>query len=543
MIWIKKCQQDYCLQKTHLFYKQGTWNRYSYGGDLIATTNRRAKTMMEDNNSLSAESADDHKLHAALNTSYSGESEPSTPEREPTATAIRRSAYTSDVDVDNGGDVYTGDITHGVLHAIDSTSERQPMHVWLGDIKLWTMAVDVMRTRSNDSYDTFDFTPFSSAKNWAKMHPELKITGHAIQKSNTSTTKEKQQKQIQPSRDVRDVFDRFFDYFFSGSALSIATKVLLFSGAFYVMLVNFFIIIFLYNNGTLYGLEEGDNMRCVAAFGKEYGQYCTSFVAGLSNVWVLLYASLTDSYGFYDIWQEGMIRRQLDPMKWDSFNYWDVYHYFSCTKLSSSPRPWWSEQQFIGVRDFYHEFAENDDTPFIGFITRSTYQATDEVYDISQNAIPYQTGTVKGRGLKASRDIRQGEMIIKTNNNTVVFHDSHTFRKFLFAMSDRFPDSGAGMVCDILIWAWPQDLDGGVTAAVVDLNNANLLNDWALESDEEDGDDDNGKGDSPNVKCRQLGKTISLECLASKDIMKGEELLANYGDFVSSSSSWEDWLL
>jgi hypothetical protein len=503
---------------------------------------------MEDNNNLSAAaSAGDDKLHteeredASLNTSYSGESEPSTPEREPTATSIRRSTYVSDVDNDSEHHgIYAGNSTHGVLHAIDSTGERKPMHIWLGDIKLWTMAVEHVRMKYG--CDTFEFTPFSSAQNWDKIHPELKIIGHAIQKGSTSPIKPFLRKQ--PSRDE----DRFFDYFFSGSALSIIAKILLFSGAYYVMVVTFFLLEFLHNNGTLYGLEEGDNMRCVAAFGKEYGQYCTSFVAGLSNVGVLFYATLTNSYGFLmstkdDIWQEEMIRRQLDPMKWDSFDYSDIHHFFSCTKLSSSPRPWWSEKQFKDVRDFYHEFAENDDTPFIGFITRSTYQATDEVYDISQNAIPYQTGTVKGRGLKASRDIRQGEMIIKTNNNTVVFNDAHTFRKFLFAISERFPDSGAGMVCDILIWAWPQDLDGGVTAAVVDLNNANLLNDWALESDEEDGNNSNEEGDSPNVKCRQLGKTISLECLASKDIMKGEELLANYGDFVSSSSSWEDWLL
>ena len=87
------------------------------------------------------------------------------------------------------------------------------------------------------------------------------------------------------------MFDRFFGYIFSGSALSVTAKVLLFSGAFYVMSVTFFLLGFLHNNGTLYGLEEGDNMRCVAAFGKEYGQYCTSFVAGLNNVGVLLYAS------------------------------------------------------------------------------------------------------------------------------------------------------------------------------------------------------------------------------------------------------------
>ena len=55
---------------------------------------------------------------------------------------------------------------------------------------------------------------------------------------------------------------------------------------------------------------------------------------------------------------------------------------------------------WMAVRDFYHEFAENDDTPFIGYITRSTYQRHPmKVYDMSEKAVPYQTGTVKGFGL------------------------------------------------------------------------------------------------------------------------------------------------
>ena len=224
--------------------------------------------------------AEQQEEDTALNSSFAseeGDEMPPTPAKEPTAAAIRRSSiYTSDVD---NGDLLT--TTHGVLHAIDSTGERQPMHVWLGDIKLWTMAVEHVRMKYG--WDTFEFTPFTSAKNWAKMHPELKIIGSIQQKSNSPKK--------QPSRDERDVFDRFFDYFFSGSALSITAKVLLFSGAFYVMLVTCFLFGVFYNSGTLYGLEEGDNMRCVAAFGKEYGQYCTSFVAGLSNVGILLYAS------------------------------------------------------------------------------------------------------------------------------------------------------------------------------------------------------------------------------------------------------------
>ena len=127
--------------------------------------------------------------NTALNPSFSDESELSIPAKEPTATSIRRSIYTSDVDNDSKhhGIIYAGNTTHGVLHVIDSTGERQPMHIWLGDIKLWTMAVEHVRMKYG--CDTFEFTPFSSAQNWAKMHPELKIIGSIQPKSTTIMTK------------------------------------------------------------------------------------------------------------------------------------------------------------------------------------------------------------------------------------------------------------------------------------------------------------------------------------------------------------------
>ena len=253
-----------------------------------------------------------------------------------------------------------------------------------------------------------------------------------------------------------------------------------------------------------------------------------------------------------DIQWEAWLRRQLDPMLWDTFNYWEIYHYFACNKVLSTQRPWWSEEQYMAVRDFYHEFAANDDEPFIRYITRSTYQASDEVYDMSEKAIPYQTGTVKGRGLKAARNIQQGETIFKATNNTVVFNTAHTFRKFLFAMNDQFSDPG--MVCDILIWAWVEDVEGEIPiAVVVDLDNGNLLNDW----DDgwnlgEDDDEAEYKGDEwqeeefnegqdeedyfdefLNVRCHKNPTTRALDCFASRDIMEGEELLGPYADFVS----------
>jgi len=124
--------------------------------------------------------AEQQEEDTALNSSFAseeGDEMPPTPAKEPTAAAIQRSSiYTSDVD---NSDLFTA--THGVLHVIDSTGKQQPIHIWLGDIKLWTMAVEHVRMKYG--CDTFEFTPFSSAQNWDKIHPELKIVGSIQPKS------------------------------------------------------------------------------------------------------------------------------------------------------------------------------------------------------------------------------------------------------------------------------------------------------------------------------------------------------------------------
>ena len=235
----------------------------------------------------------------------------------------------------------------------------------------------------------------------------------------------------------------------------------------------------------------------------------------------------------HSIRQEAMSRRQLDPAAWETFDYWEIYHYFGCVKIMSSTRPVWSEQLFRDTRDFYHDFVENDDTPFVG-IFRSTHQANEDVYDVSQNVIPNQSDN-KGRGLKAARDIKQGEMIFKATNNTIIFNHGHTYRKFLFALNERFSDPG--MVCDIMIWAWVQDMEGETLfAGVVDLDNGNLLNDSALGPECLDNHEDEEYESrciaTQNIQC----SGPALTCIASRDIPEGEELLGDYLDFLSQYS-------
>ena len=149
---------------------------------------------------------------------------------------------------------------------------------------------------------------------------------------------------------------------------------------------------------------------------------------------------------------------------------------------------------------------------------------------MSQNAIPYQSGGSKGRGLKAARNIQRGDVIFKQTNNTIIFNDGQTFRNFLFKMNDRFSDPG--MVCDILVWAWVQDMEEDNNSeipfvGVVDLDNGNLLNDFGL-------------GDNLDVPLEELEGIVNIQCAgggaacyASKDIAEGEELLGDYSEFVS----------
>ena len=54
------------------------------------------------------------------------------------------------------------------------------------------------------------------------------------------------------------------------------------------------------------------------------------------------------------------------------------------------------------------------------------------------------------------------------------FNDGLAYRKFLFALEERFPT----FACDIMIWSWVQDLDddGVKFGNVTDLNDNNLIN-------------------------------------------------------------------
>ena len=222
-----------------------------------------------------------------------------------------------------------------------------------------------------------------------------------------------------------------------------------------------------------------------------------------------------------DIRKEAMARRRLDPEMWSEFSYWELHAYFACDKLFLSPRPLWTDQQWRDVRDFYHEFMKEDEKDEDSPEELHSYQFTAEEYDLSQNAIPFQSGE-KGRGLQAVRDIQAGELVFKATNNTIVFNYGHTWRKLLFAINERYDDPG--ITCDMHVWSWVQDLyDGGPMKILMDLDSGSLLNEGR----------DEATWDPPNVQCGKPDATrCDMDYYAFRDIKKGDELLIDYREFA-----------
>eukprot|EP00984_Skeletonema_dohrnii_P028652 scaffold18707_cov80-Skeletonema_dohrnii-CCMP3373.AAC.3 len=170
------------------------------------------------------------------------------------------------------------------------------------------------------------------------------------------------------------------------------------------------------------------------------------------------------------------------PKKWETFDHNKMRTYFECKKAFKSARPWWTDQEWRIVRELYQDLLKSERAGLVRGSTKiGTYQASDEA------------GKEKGRGLKAAKDIKKGDMIFKATNNTV--------------------------------WAWVQDLEGGAFGIEVDLDDCNLLNSGHR---------------SANIQC---GKADDIcdgsHFYARRDIKKGEEILGSYSEFVSDHS-WSE---
>ncbi len=109
----------------------------------------------------------------------------------------------------------------------------------------------------------------------------------------------------------------------------------------------------------------------------------------------------------------------------------------------------------------------------------------------------------KGRGLFASRDIKEGELVHDGPHSYIVFPDAMSFRRLIFSLPRK-------SACDITEWAWHQQLSPtGKLTILVDANIAALMN----------------SSDEPNIAPKTDTGTLFY---ALRDINKGEEILFDY---------------
>ncbi|KAL7463723.1 hypothetical protein ACHAXS_004080 [Conticribra weissflogii] len=229
-----------------------------------------------------------------------------------------------------------------------------------------------------------------------------------------------------------------------------------------------------------------------------------------------------------DVTHEARLKADLDPDLWWRFSYWELHAYFSCAAAFKVSRPVYDSDKWNDLRDFYHRFAETDrkDKPLRPGEGPRTFQYSNDTYDPPM--IPFQAGE-KGRGLKAARDISKGELVFKATNNTVLFAHGHTWRKFLFAIYERYGDDeekgevDSFTACDALVWSWVQALEeDGPLYIIADLDNGSLMNEGRLEDGWE----------PPNVRCGREGEACELAYYAMVDIREGDEILCDYREFA-----------
>ena len=112
----------------------------------------------------------------------------------------------------------------------------------------------------------------------------------------------------------------------------------------------------------------------------------------------------------------------------------------------------------------------------------------------------------KGRGIFASRDIKEGELVHDGRKSDILFPTGMSWRKFIFSLPRK-------RACDMIDWTWTQRVeDGGRFKIFSSINISILCN--AGDSEDE-------------INVNPRSDTSSL-FYALRDIKKDEELLTDY---------------
>ena len=214
--------------------------------------------------------------------------------------------------------------------------------------------------------------------------------------------------------------------------------------------------------------------------------------------------------------EDGEEQEQEQEQKGDDNGYYssdmrvdDLWNARNCDSVFKNERPIHSQSAWEEARALYRDIVGENSS-----IGQSDENESPNGFSV---AVEAKQSPPKGRGIFAVNDIAAGELIWSTAK-TARFQDGPSYRKFIFRLEE-------GFACDVLQWAYVQDIGDGDYRVSVDLDEGSFCN--------------NGGGDEANKGCDEDAATdVEGGCqnnyFALRDIEAGEELQCSYGQFAVS---------
>ncbi|OEU09716.1 hypothetical protein FRACYDRAFT_247972 [Fragilariopsis cylindrus CCMP1102] len=179
-------------------------------------------------------------------------------------------------------------------------------------------------------------------------------------------------------------------------------------------------------------------------------------------------------------------------------------------------------------------------------VESSTKQSTSSIpskYDTNGYHYPIEIkyDPIVGRGVYALQDISKGSLLY-TSINTATFLEGQTFRNFLKALSTNH--NNKKLACDVMIWSYvrlikpPKSKSTTVTDEGSFINSADYEYQYNMalgtSSDTTPGGILYNDPTITNKEKIELWYGCEMKFYASQDIKRGEEIRADYSDFVET---------
>ena len=198
------------------------------------------------------------------------------------------------------------------------------------------------------------------------------------------------------------------------------------------------------------------------------------------------------------------------PDKWETYSYFQIREHFSCSEHSrDQSKPLHILESWNLFREKYNEVV--DDSFKFDDPVPPTQGYSIDIVNHAPPPFVAKFSPGMGRGVFATRDISEGELVHNGNHSAMKFADAMAWRRFVFSLPKK-------MACDIVEWSWTQKLsDDGRLQTFVDLNISAFFNTgWSRKS---------------NVGPKE---STSMKFYAAGDIKKGTELLYNYNMYETN---------